>query len=596
MVESSQVLIRVSQPHRREAAEASPTQPRVALLGEGVAAVEPEAEHGAADASKQIGGHRRHARGGGGDEDAAIDGQLQGANDHELAALAEQTHACGAEERGAYPSGSAAQTLLARANAAFGQRRDGAQRLEFGHLHAWNVLMTLPLHVVILAAGEGKRMRSSLPKVLQPLAGQPMLAHVIATARQLQPAAIHIVYGHGGDQVQAAFADQGDLQWAEQREQLGTGHAVQQAMPAIPDAATVLVLYGDVPLIRSESLLQLLHAPGRMAVLVAELANPTGYGRILRDAEGKVAAIVEQKDANDEQRRIRTINTGILTAESTALRRWLAGLSNDNAQGEFYLTDVFASAAADFTPADMVHVADPQDVEGANDPWQLAQLERAWQLRAARTLCQQGVRMADPARVEQRGSVQVGRDVQLDIDVILEGNVTLGDDVVIGPFVRLRDVTLGAGTQVRAHSDLEGVITEGAVQIGPFARLRPGTVLADGVHIGNFVETKKVTMGVGSKANHLTYLGDAVIGSKVNIGAGTITCNYDGVNKSQTTIGDGAFVGSNSALVAPIEIGANSTIGAGSVITSDAPAGQLSVTRARQTVIEGWKRPTKKSP
>ncbi|MCL1558436.1 bifunctional UDP-N-acetylglucosamine diphosphorylase/glucosamine-1-phosphate N-acetyltransferase GlmU [Xanthomonas nasturtii] len=454
--------------------------------------------------------------------------------------------------------------------------------------------MTLPLHVVILAAGEGKRMRSSLPKVLQPLAGQPMLAHVIATARQLQPAAIHIVYGHGGDQVQAAFAGQGDLQWAEQRDQLGTGHAVQQAMPAIPDAATVLVLYGDVPLIRSESLLQLLHAPGRMAVLVAELANPSGYGRILRDAEGKVAAIVEQKDANDEQRRVRTINTGILTAESTALRRWLAGLSNNNAQGEFYLTDVFASAAADFTPADMVHVADPQDVEGANDPWQLAQLERAWQLRAARALCLQGVRMADPARVERRGSVQVGRDVQLDIDVILEGDVTLGDGVVIGPFVRLRDVTLGAGTQVRAHCDLEGVITEGAVQIGPFARLRPGTVLADGVHIGNFVETKKVTMGVGSKANHLTYLGDAVIGSKVNIGAGTITCNYDGVNKSQTTIGDGAFVGSNSALVAPIAVGAKATIGAGSVITRDAPAGQLSVTRARQTVIEGWERPTKK--
>ncbi|CAD1795899.1 bifunctional UDP-N-acetylglucosamine diphosphorylase/glucosamine-1-phosphate N-acetyltransferase GlmU [Xanthomonas euroxanthea] len=454
--------------------------------------------------------------------------------------------------------------------------------------------MTLPLYVVILAAGEGKRMRSSLPKVLQPLAGQPMLAHVIATARQLQPVAIHVVHGHGGEQVQAAFAAQDDLHWAEQRQQLGTGHAVQQAMDAIPDAATVLVLYGDVPLIQCQDLLQLLHAPGRMAVLVADVPNPTGYGRILRDAEGKVAAIVEQKDANDEQRRIRTINTGILTAESTALRRWLGGLSNENAQGEFYLTDVFASAAADFTPADMVHVADAQDVEGANDPWQLAQLERAWQLRAARALCLQGVRMADPARVEQRGSVTVGSDVQLDIDVVLEGDVTLGDGVVIGPFVRLRDVTLGAGTQVRAHCDLQGVVTEGAVQIGPFARLRPGTVLADGVHIGNFVETKKVTMGVGSKANHLTYLGDAVIGSKVNIGAGTITCNYDGVNKSQTTIGDGAFVGSNSALVAPIEIGAMATIGAGSVITRDAPAGQLSVARPRQTVIEGWERPTKK--
>ncbi|MCD0260481.1 bifunctional UDP-N-acetylglucosamine diphosphorylase/glucosamine-1-phosphate N-acetyltransferase GlmU [Xanthomonas melonis] len=454
--------------------------------------------------------------------------------------------------------------------------------------------MTLPLHVVILAAGEGKRMRSALPKVLQPVAGQPMLAHVIATARQLQPAAIHVVYGHGGDQVRAAFAGQGDLQWAEQRRQLGTGHAVQQAFDAIPDAATVLVLYGDVPLIRSQSLLELLHAPGRIAVLVAELADPTGYGRIVRDVAGKVAAIVEQKDASEEQRRIRTVNTGILTAESTALRRWLSGLSNENAQGEFYLTDVFASAAADFTPADMVQVADPQEVEGANDPWQLAQLERAWQARAARALCLEGVRMADPARVEQRGTVRVGRDVQLDVDVILEGEVTLGDGVVIGPFVRLRDVDLGAGTQVRAHCDLEGVITEGAVQIGPFARLRPGTVLADGVHIGNFVETKKVSMGVGSKANHLTYLGDATIGSKVNIGAGTITCNYDGVNKSQTTIGDGAFVGSNSALVAPIDIGAHSTIGAGSVITRDAPAGELSVTRARQTVVEGWQRPTKK--
>ncbi|WP_426788934.1 bifunctional UDP-N-acetylglucosamine diphosphorylase/glucosamine-1-phosphate N-acetyltransferase GlmU [Xanthomonas campestris] len=454
--------------------------------------------------------------------------------------------------------------------------------------------MTLPLHVVILAAGEGKRMRSALPKVLQPLAGQPMLAHVIATARELQPAAIHVVHGHGGAQVQAAFADQPDLQWAEQRQQLGTGHAVQQALHAVPDAATVLVLYGDVPLIRSESLRELLHAPGRIAVLVADLANPTGYGRIVRNPEGKVAAIVEQKDADDEQRRIRTINTGILTAESTALRRWLGGLSNDNAQGEFYLTDVFASAAADYTPADMVQVSDPQDVEGANDPWQLAQLERAWQLRAARALCLQGVRMADPARVEQRGRVQVGHDVQLDIDVILEGEVTLGDGVVIGPFVRLRDVQLAAGTQVRAHCDLEGVVTEGAVQIGPFARLRPGTVLADGVHIGNFVETKKVVMGAGSKANHLTYLGDAVIGSKVNIGAGTITCNYDGVNKSQTSIGDGAFVGSNSALVAPIEIGTGATIGAGSVITRDAPPHQLSVARPRQTVIEGWERPKKK--
>ena len=454
--------------------------------------------------------------------------------------------------------------------------------------------MSLPLHVVVLAAGEGKRMKSARPKVLQPIAGQPMLAHVIQTARQLQPDAIHVVYGHGGDQVRAAFADQPDLQWAEQDRQLGTGHAVQQAMPQIPDAANVLVLYGDVPLLRAETLQRLLAAPGRLAVLVAEPADPTGYGRIVRDAEGRVAEIVEHKDANDEQRRIRTINTGIIVAESTALRRWLSQLSADNAQGEYYLTDVFASAAAEFTPAEMVVVADPQEAEGANDPWQLAQLERAWQWRAARALCLQGAHLADPARVDLRGTVKVGRDVRIDVNVVFEGDVELGDDVVIGPFVRLRDVRLGAGTLVRAHCDLEGVVAEGAVQIGPFARLRPGTVLADGVHVGNFVETKKVTLGVGSKANHLTYLGDAQVGSGVNIGAGTITCNYDGVNKSLTRIGDNAFIGSNSALVAPIEIGDGATVGAGSVLTRNAPAGALTVARARQNTIEGWQRPKKR--
>lgn len=454
--------------------------------------------------------------------------------------------------------------------------------------------MSLPLHVIILAAGEGKRMKSALPKVLQPLAGRPMLAHVIDTARALQPAGIHVVYGHGGEQVRAAFADQPDLAWAEQARQLGTGHAVQQALPGVPDAATVLVLYGDVPLIRAETLQRLLQAPGRIAVLVADLDDPSGYGRIVRDLEGKVAAIVEQKDADEEQRRIRTVNTGILAVESTALTRWLAGLSNDNAQGEYYLTDIFASAAAEFTPADMVHVADPQEVEGANDPWQLAQLERAWQLRAARALCREGAHMADPARVDQRGRVTVGRDVRIDVDVILEGEVELADGVSVGPFTRLKDVRLGPGTEVRAHCDLEGVVTEGAVQIGPFARLRPGTVLADGVHIGNFVETKKTTMGVGSKANHLTYLGDAVIGSKVNIGAGTITCNYDGVNKSRTTIGDNAFVGSNSSLVAPVDVGAGATLGAGTVLTRNAPEGKLTVARARQATVEGWQRPLKK--
>ncbi|MBU2048834.1 MAG: bifunctional UDP-N-acetylglucosamine diphosphorylase/glucosamine-1-phosphate N-acetyltransferase GlmU [Gammaproteobacteria bacterium] len=454
--------------------------------------------------------------------------------------------------------------------------------------------MTQPLHVIILAAGAGKRMKSALPKVLQPIAGRPMLAHVIDTARQLQPEAIHVVYGHGGEAVRQAFADQPDLRWAEQGEQLGTGHAVLQAMPEVPDAATVLVLYGDVPLIRGETLRHLLSQPGRLAVLVAEVADPTGYGRIVRNAEGKVGAIVEQKDASDEQRSIRTINTGIITAESTALRRWLSQLSNANAQGEYYLTDIFAAAASDYTPAEMAFVQDPQDAEGANDPWQLAQLERAWQLREVRALCAQGARVLDPARLDIRGTVTVGSDVQIDVNVILEGRVVLGDGVSIGAFTRLKDVSLAAGTVVKPHCDLDGVISEGAAEIGPFARLRPGTVLAEGAHVGNFVETKKVVLGAGSKANHLTYLGDAVIGSKVNIGAGTITCNYDGVNKSQTTIGDRAFIGSNSSLVAPVVIGEGATVAAGSVITRGAPADKLTVARARQETIDGWKRPTKK--
>ncbi|WP_421576490.1 bifunctional UDP-N-acetylglucosamine diphosphorylase/glucosamine-1-phosphate N-acetyltransferase GlmU [Stenotrophomonas maltophilia] len=454
--------------------------------------------------------------------------------------------------------------------------------------------MTQPLHVIILAAGAGKRMKSALPKVLQPIAGRPMLAHVIDTARQLQPEAIHVVYGHGGEAVRQAFADQPDLRWAEQGQQLGTGHAVLQAMPEVPDAATVLVLYGDVPLIRAETLRHLLSQPGRLAVLVAEVADPTGYGRIVRNAEGKVGAIVEQKDASDEQRSIRTINTGIITAESTALRRWLSQLSNANAQGEYYLTDIFAAAASDYTPAEMAFVQEPQDAEGANDPWQLAQLERAWQMREVRALCAQGARVLDPARLDIRGTVTVGSDVQIDVNVILEGRVVLGDGVSIGAFTRLKDVTLAAGTVVKPHCDLEGVVSEGAADIGPFARLRPGTVLAEGSHVGNFVETKKVVLGAGSKANHLTYLGDAVIGSKVNIGAGTITCNYDGVNKSQTTIGDRAFIGSNSSLVAPVVIGEGATVAAGSVITRGAPADKLTVARARQETIDGWKRPTKK--
>ena len=454
--------------------------------------------------------------------------------------------------------------------------------------------MTQALHVVILAAGEGKRMKSALPKVLQPVGGRPMLAHVIDTARALAPAGIHVVYGHGGEAVRAAFAGQDDLSWYEQAERLGTGHAVQQALPGIPEAVDVLVLYGDVPLTRPESLRRLLDAQGLLRVLVAEAQDPAGYGRILRDEQGKVAAIVEHRDASDEQRRIRTINTGIIAAESDPLKRWLSRLSADNSQGEYYLTDVFAMAADEYNPAEIVAVDDPLEAEGANDPWQLAQLERAFQLRCARALCAQGARLLDPARLDQRGRVRVGADVEIDANVVLEGEVELGDGVRIGPFTRLRNVRLGAGTEVRAHCDLDGVVTEGAVQIGPFARLRPGTVLADGVHIGNFVETKNVVLGVGSKANHLTYLGDARVGAGANIGAGTITCNYDGVNKWTTTIGDGAFIGSNSSLVAPVEIGEGATIGAGSVITRNAPADALTVSRVRQATLDGWKRPQKK--
>jgi bifunctional UDP-N-acetylglucosamine pyrophosphorylase/glucosamine-1-phosphate N-acetyltransferase len=455
--------------------------------------------------------------------------------------------------------------------------------------------MPAPLHVVILAAGEGKRMKSALPKVLQPIAARPMLAHVIDASRELQPAAVHVVYGHRGGQVRAAFAADTSLQWAEQAQQLGTGHAVQQALPGVPEEARVLVLYGDVPLITSATLRRLLDAPGALAVLAAEPADPTGYGRIVRDAEGNVARIVEQKDATDDERAIGTVNTGVIAADAAALRRWLAALRNDNAQGEYYLTDVFAQAAAEYTPAEIVLVADPMEAEGANDPWQLSQLERAFQLRAVRALCAQGVRFADPSRIDVRGRVSAGSDVEIDVDVVFEGDVALGDNVRIGPFTRLRDVSLSAGTVVRAHCDLEGARTDGAATIGPYARLRPGTVLADGVHIGNFVEAKNTAMGPGSKANHLTYLGDAKIGSKVNVGAGTITCNYDGVNKSTTTIGDGAFIGSNSALVAPVAIGAGATIGAGSVITTDAPEDKLTVARGQQRTIDGWRRPTKKA-
>ncbi|MEY2168767.1 MULTISPECIES: bifunctional UDP-N-acetylglucosamine diphosphorylase/glucosamine-1-phosphate N-acetyltransferase GlmU [unclassified Rhodanobacter] len=451
-----------------------------------------------------------------------------------------------------------------------------------------------PLHVIVLAAGAGTRMKSTHPKVLMPLAGRPLLAHVLATARALQPAAIHVVYGHGGDQVRAAFAGQDDLHWVLQAERLGTGHAVEQALPEVPDAAQVLVLYGDVPLTRAGTLRELAQVEGGFGLLAIRVAEPRGYGRVLRDGNGHVRCVIEEKDADDEQRAIDLVNTGILVAPAAALRVWIAGLDRDNAQGEYYLTDIFAMANEEKRPALSVECSDPVEASGANDALQLATLETEYRRRATGALMRAGVRLADPARIDVRGAVNAGHDVELDIDVILEGAVSLGDEVRVGPFVRLKDVRLAAGTVVQAHCDLEGVVTHGPCTIGPFARLRPGTELAAGVHVGNFVETKKTRIGENSKANHLSYLGDTVIGRGVNVGAGTITCNYDGVNKFVTRIEDGAFIGSNAALVAPVTIGAQATIGAGSVITRDAPAGELTVARGRQATLHGWRRPTKK--
>ncbi len=452
------------------------------------------------------------------------------------------------------------------------------------------------LHVIVLAAGAGTRMKSNRAKVLMPLAGKPLLAHVLVNARALQPAAIHIVYGHCGDQVQAAFADQPDLRWVLQTERLGTGHAVKQAIADVPRTARVLVLYGDVPLTRVETLQQLLQAEGNFSLLTTRLADPQGYGRVMCDGNGHVREVVEEKDADDGQRAVNLVNTGILVAEASLLRGWTKQLDRNNSQGEYYLTDIFRMATAEGRGALSVECADPVEAAGANDPIQLAELEAAWRRRTAQALLREGVRMADPRRVDVRGTVEAGRDVELDIDVILEGHVVLGDDVRIGAFTRLKDVQLAAGTVLQPHCDLDGVITHGPCTIGPFSRLRPGTELAAGVHVGNFVETKKTRIGEGSKANHLTYLGDTEVGRGVNIGAGTITCNYDGVNKFATRIGDGAFIGSNSALVAPVTIGAQATIGAGSVITRDAPEGQLTVARGRQLTFEGWKRPLKQEP
>lgn len=454
--------------------------------------------------------------------------------------------------------------------------------------------MTKLLSVVILAAGQGKRMRSDLPKVLQPLAGRALLQHVVTTTRELQPQHITVVYGHGGDQVRAAMQHE-TLDWALQAEQKGTGHAVAQAMPNIPDDHLVLVLYGDVPLVRAATLQSLiaLAQQGGLALLTVQLDDPTGYGRILRDAQGRVTAIVEQKDANPEQLAVREGNTGVLALQASALRRYLGQLRSDNAQGEYYLTDVISMAVADGLAVRPLIAATESEVLGVNDRLQLAQLEAVYRRHCAEAAMRAGATLADPARFDQRGTLVLGRDVFIDVNVVFEGHVQLGDRVRIGPNCVLRDVTLGADTQVASHSVLEQAEVANNCRIGPFARLRPGAQLAADVHVGNYVEIKNSHLGAGSKANHLTYLGDTTVGRDVNIGAGTITCNYDGVNKSRTVIADGAFIGSGSMLVAPVTIGSSATIGAGSTITRDAPDGKLTLSRGRQTTIDGWQRPVK---
>ena len=451
----------------------------------------------------------------------------------------------------------------------------------------------MSLDIVILAAGQGTRMRSALPKVLHEVAGKSMLGHVIDTARALAPRKIHVVIGHGAEQVRQRLAAE-DIHFVLQAEQLGTGHAVAQAMPQV-DADKVLILYGDVPLTRVETLAALLQQVNeqQLGLLTVQLADPSGYGRIIRDAAGEVQAIVEHKDASEAQRAIREGNTGILAVPGKRLGEWLGRLSNSNAQGEYYLTDVIAMAVADGLRVATETAAEEMEVLGANDRLQLAQLERYYQWRAARQLMAQGVTLRDPARFDVRGEVQAGRDVLIDINVILEGKVLIEDGVQIGANCVIKDSILRRGAQVKANSHLDGAELGEGADCGPFARLRPGSRLGAGAHVGNFVELKNAVLGAGAKAGHLSYLGDAEVGARSNIGAGTITCNYDGANKHRTVMGEDVFIGSNTALVAPLSLGDGATTGAGSVVTSDVPEQGLAVARARQRVIESWKRPQK---
>jgi len=454
----------------------------------------------------------------------------------------------------------------------------------------------VPVSVVVLAAGQGKRMHSDLPKVLQPLAGRPMLAHVLATARELEPAAIQVVYGHGGDDVKAAFAAEPDLHWTLQSQQLGTGHAVMQALPSIPDSHQVLVLLGDVPLVSARTLQRLVNdsAQGELALLTAVVDDPTGYGRVIRDEHGVVARVVEEKDATDDERRVNEVNTGLMAFAAGSLRRFLAQLDNDNAQGEYYLTDVIALSVADGAKVHGIVIDSATEVLGINDRAQLALAERTLQRRIADDLMARGVTFADPDRVDVRGELAVGRDVFIDVGAVFEGKVELGDRVKIGPYAVIENSKLGPGTVVHAHTVMNDAESGPDCEIGPFARLRPGARFAARVKVGNFVEVKKTTIADGSKVNHLTYVGDTEIGRDVNVGAGTITCNYDGANKHKTTIGDRAFIGSGVMLVAPVSVGADATIGAGSTITKDAPPGELTLERSKQVTVPGWQRPKKK--
>jgi bifunctional UDP-N-acetylglucosamine pyrophosphorylase/glucosamine-1-phosphate N-acetyltransferase len=438
-------------------------------------------------------------------------------------------------------------------------------------------------------------MRSDLPKVLQPLAGRPMLAHVLDCAHAIHADDICVVYGHGGERVRAEFPSTA-IRWSLQAEQLGTGHAMLQAMPGTPDDNQVLVLFGDVPLLTVATLRAMLDAAqeDELWVLTVDMEDPTGYGRILRDANG-VTGIVEEKDASPAQKAIAEINTGVMLCPGPQLKTWLGRLSNDNAQGEYYLTDVVAMAVTEGVPVHGIKALDPMEVMGINNRKQLAEAERALQARLVEELMTQGVGFADPARVDIRGELTCGRDVFIDVNAVFEGSVTLGNGVRVEANNVIRDSALGDGVVVHPNCHIEGAVAGPECEIGPFARLRPGAELADKVKVGNFVEIKKSIVAAGSKVNHLTYLGDSEIGENVNVGAGTITCNYDGVNKHKTRIGDGAFIGSGVNLVAPVEVGSGATIGAGSTITKDAPAEQLTLERSKQLTVKGWKRPKKKS-